>query len=109
MMMKTHYKKTSHLNYIIWISIQIPHPDQRFFQNQRTAGLDLVFQKPLKTGGFHKRTGHKLVVLMVNYLIYFYFFENHGDAPENWVCDFVRTMVMNPKNPAPIQPPGVRF
>jgi hypothetical protein len=89
--MKTHYKKTSHLNYIIWISIQIPHPDQRFFQKQRTASLDLVFQKPLKTGGFHKRTSNKLVVLMVNYYLFIYlfiYFENHGDAPENWVRDF---------------------
>jgi hypothetical protein len=40
-------------------------------QNQRTAGLDLVFQKPLKIGGFHKRTGNKLVLLMVNYLVFF--------------------------------------
>jgi len=72
-MMKTHYKKTSYLNYIIWISIQIRHPDQRFFQKQRTASLNLVFQKPLKTGGFHKRTSNKLVVLMVNYLFIYLF------------------------------------
>jgi hypothetical protein len=65
-------KKISHLNYIIWISIQIPHADL-WVQNQRTTSLDLVFQKPLKTSGFHKRIGNKLVDLMVDYLIFFFF------------------------------------
>jgi len=87
------------LNYIIWISIQIPHADLRV-QNQRTTILNLVFQKPLKTSGFHKRIGNKLVVLMVDYFILYFFWGNRGDAPENWVRDFLRTMVMNPKNTA---------
>ncbi len=72
-------------------------PDLKLFQDQRTAGLSSLkkirikeplvqlFQKSLRTCGFHKRTSNELAVIWVV-------------IDQNWVYDVLRTAFQNPKN-----------
>jgi len=72
-------------------------PDLKLFQDQRTAGLSSLkkirikeplvqlFQKPLRTCGFHKRTSNELAVIWVV-------------IDQNWVYDVLRIAFQNSKN-----------
>jgi hypothetical protein len=83
---------------VVHLFKELSVPDLKLFQDQRTAALSSLkkirikepsvqlFQKPLRTCGFHKRTSNELAVIWVV-------------IDQNWVYDVLEDCFSESKEP----------